>query len=690
MSAANRLRRLLRAARLRAAAIHLACAAPPLAALAWVAVRAGWLSLVPALALAFALALALAFRAWRRVDALWLARRLDRLAPQMEDSAALLFRDEGELGPLARLQQARLRARLETLRVDPRAPWPRALLALSLATALLLALGARWIARNEAAADARPRATSPRAAASELARAELEIRPPAYTGLPLRRVDALDAAAPEGSKIEWRLGLRPRPAGVTLEFHDGSRLELDSADGLWRGERELASSLLYRLRPAGAPPLADDRLFRLDAVPDRPPRLRILAPQHASSEYDPARSQWHFEAEAEDDYGLGGALLEWTLAAGSGEAIAFSESSLELATENTDGAAPPRRARYRHDFDPAALGMQPGSELIVHLTVRDRREAQANATRSAAWILRWPDAAAAAEEGGLEGVVQRALPAWFRSQRQIIIDSEALAAAREELEPARLLARSDAIGVDQKLLRLRYGEFLGEEFEGRDADPGGDQHEAEAAQGFGRSGEVAVEFGHVHDVAEAATLFDPQAREVLRAALGAMWQAELELRQGRPEDALPHEHRALEKIKQLQQAERIYLARVGLELPTPDEARRLSGERAGLVDPPDPLRAAEPADARAARLWRALDAPGEPDWEALQREIGQDRAALPGAIELLLALDAARRDPACADCRGRLRALLWPLLPLPAAALAPRAAADAQGRAWRERLEARP
>ncbi|GAE58256.1 hypothetical protein XPN_0162, partial [Xanthomonas arboricola pv. pruni MAFF 301427] len=87
------------------------------------------------------------------------------------------------------------------------------------------------------------------------------------------------------------------------------------------------------------------------------------------------------------------------------------------------------------------------------------------------------------------------------------------------------------------------------------------------------------EFGHTHDHAEAATLLDPQTRALLRAALDQMWQSEGELRQGHPERALPFANKALGFIKQVQQAERIYLARVGTQLPPIDPGRRLSGDR---------------------------------------------------------------------------------------------------------------
>jgi hypothetical protein len=209
---------------------------------------------------------------------------------------------------------------------------------------------------------------------------------------------------------------------------------------------------------------------------------------------------------------------------------------------------------------------------------------------------------------------------------------------------------------------------------------------------------VQEQFGHTHDIPEAATLLDRETRELLRAALGEMWQAELHLRQGQPERALPFEYRALDRIKQVQQASRIYLARVGLELPPIDATRRLAGEAGGVRGRGDPLARSTPADALPAALWQRLDEPaalrdaaatGElrSDLEALTKWIGERETELPQAIELLAAIDAWVMDPRCEPCRAQLQALLWPLLPAPAAAIVPRATAGATGAAYLEALE---
>jgi hypothetical protein len=364
--------------------------------------------------------------------------------------------------------------------------------------------------------------------------------------------------------------------------------------------------------------------------------------------------------------------------------------------------------RYSRALDLAALGFASGDDVIARLIVTDNRTPTPNTTRSSGIILRWPPDPSK-ESAGLEGVVQKTMPAYFRSQRQIIIDSEALLAEKAQLDAAKFLARSDSIGVDQKLLRLRYGQFLGEESEGHaehapegavggvDTQAGAlaASHEAQeraaspasAPTKFGEAGDVVAEYGHVHDIAEAATLLDPQTKATLKSALAEMWQAELHLRQGDPQAALPYEHRALEFIKQVQQATRIYLARVGLELPQVDEARRLSGERKDLSDRAGTLAAAPAIDVALVDLWRALDRTAPPDWDAATRARAA-RGPSPDGLGLLAAIDRARREPGCADCRAQLRRALWPLLPQPPAESAPRVAADAEGQAYLDALRA--
>ena len=186
------------------------------------------------------------------------------------------------------------------------------------------------------------------------------------------------------------------------------------------------------------------------------------------------------------------------------------------------------------------------------------------------------------------------------------------------------------------------------------------------------------EFGHAHDIDEAATLLDPETRRLLKRALDEMWQAELNLRQAKPVDALPYEYKALDYIKQVQQAERIYLQRAGLELPQADLSRRLTGERKDLSDSPVPAIVA------------ALDAGTRPDLSTLSAWLAVHPDATPDALGVLAAADHVQREPDCGRCRAELKARLWPLLPVPPTALKARRTPDAAGSAWLDAIGSVP
>jgi hypothetical protein len=711
MSFDERIGHLHCAAAWRRAAITCALAAPIAFASIFLGARVGGAP-VALLVAAFGVSTSgfLALQAWRRVDTHWIARRLDAVAPSMDDSAALLFAAEANLSMLERLQQARLRHRLAGLDADLRPAWPRRMLVASASLALaILALAAAWPTHERDAGH--PAAVDggvAQRAATVIRLTELHITAPTYTQLPARIEATLDTKAPEGSQVAWRLRFDPQPQAASLRFHDGSRLALARNGEDWLGERVVVASTLYRVVLEGAPAPADDRLHRLDAIMDLPPEVRVIQPDKTLTLLDAQQKTWDLAFEASDDFGLARADLALTLAQGTGENIAFKEQSIALTGEPVDAGGNSRHQRYRHTLDLAALGIAKGDDVIVKLAVTDNREPKPNTTRSASFILRWP-VDASSDSAGLEGIVQKTMPAYFRSQRQIIIDSEALLADKPHLDEAHFMARSDGLGVDQKILRLRYGQFLGEESESRSehapegAQSNGADTQAGALAGahaaqehaaptaptrFGEEGDTLAEYGHVHDIAEAATLLDPDTKATLKSALNEMWQAELNLRQGKPDEALPYEHRALEFIKQVQQSTRIYLARVGLELPAPDEARRLSGERKDLSDRVGTLATTDAGDASLTELWRALADRGTPDWSAAETWIAAHQASVPDALAVLAAIDRARREPACVDCRKDLQNLLWPLLPVPAAGSAPRPAPDAAGHRYLDAMQA--
>jgi hypothetical protein len=403
--------------------------------------------------------------------------------------------------------------------------------------------------------------------------------------------------------------------------------------------------------------------------------------------------------EASDDYAVDAlARLTITTAIGQGENVRFAER-----TQTVTGTGDPRRRRFVVDLPLAGYGLEPGSDLVVQLTVADTRVPAPQVVRGPGVILRFP-VPQPPEAQGLELMARQQMPAYFRSQRQVIIDTEALIKQRKTLTPEEFLARADTIGVDQRLLRLRYGQFVGMEAEevpkpplpiaDRDApaepehyDGDGHDHSADRKPPvFGEMGDITAEYGHVHDESEAATLLDPGTRELLKAALDAMWEAELQLRSGRPEAALPFENVALDKIKQVQQATRIYLPRIGAQQPPIDMARRLTGKRAGLVGAPARLTPFAIDDAVPATAWRALAAPGAIDLAGLEQWVRANSARLRDPLSVLAAIDAVRAAPAAPRAREALRAQLWTVLTRPPAGVRRRSDGGALGQRYTQGL----
>lgn len=687
---------------------------------------AGWRLFGPASAIVVAvtglalLSLISLYRA-RRFDRDWLIAELDTHVPRFEDSTALLFCDAGTIGGLAALQRARLEGRIDAARgIDLRPGWSQRPILITWATGLILSTAILFWPSAGPAPRASPTtapATTP-GLAPALTSTRLRITPPAYTGLPAREQTTLDARVPAGSRLQWIIGFAPHPASAALTFPEGAPVPLVRDGDLWAGSGMAEVSRLYRIDADG---LTRQRLNRIDAIADAAPVVRLVQPESQLVLVTRGQTQWTPVFEASDDYGLiREAELRITVTRGDGENISFERRTLSLQGQG-DG----RRLRFSTPLNLAREGMEPASDLIVQLVVTDNRTPGGQVVEGPSVILRWP--ADLALTDGLDGMAMRVMPAYFASQRQIIIDAEALIAERRRLEPRVYSTRSNAIGEDQAQLRLRYGQFMGEEAEEggsglalptsdaldlptndvptadhddhddhddhAEAAPGGHDHDhsgPETPTTFGAAEDVLHEFGHAHDVGEAATLFEPRTRSTLSLALDAMWSSERALRQGQPDQALPFANQALELLKEAQRATRIFLARTGPDLPPIDLTRRLTGKREDIVaETPDaPDRPG--TDAVPTAAWRALEErPGRGPplaLGALERWARENRSRLADPLGLAAAIDAVRNDPACLSCRRALRTQLWRALERPAPAVRRREAAGPRGQRYLDAL----
>jgi hypothetical protein len=668
-----------------------------------------------------------AWQLWplRHLGPTTVARRLDRQFAELEDSTGLLL-EPTEPNLLGQLQQAHVAQQLSQLMASGAGLLPFSFRKSLLITGLLLAsAGLLTLVRpaQQAAAPAsvavhftpdptqKPTAAGP----ARITNVRLLVTPPAYT----RRAAFVPAQAsfqcPQGSRVRWvvEVNRAVQPAPV-LEI-GGQRRPLQPVAGQPRAffaEQTLAAPALYRLRYAGQ--VSDD--YAIDVRPDQVPVVRIQTPKpYTLIAAIGTKPEVPVRATLRDDYGLSRAELVITVAQGQGEAVKFKEVRRNLSAAL---GGQPTQGTLSNLLSLPKLGMTYGDELYFYIQARDNHGQSA---RSDTYLVQWQDTAAATSALDM-GMGVNTAPAYFRSERQIIIDTEKLIAERKKLTHAEFTNRANALGFDQQSLRLRYGKFLGEESEkgmgvtagpshspiAEDEDapaaaepahsPIADEHDEHDGHDHshtatpprpGTLGSQTAEtdalmdpYIHKHDDAETADFLEPAVKAKLHAVLDEMWAAELRLRTGQPEAARPYEYRALRLLKEVQQQTRAYVKKAGVTpQPFPEATLRLTGELKGAAAPhltgTVPAPAAQPA-VRGALRWLAAAQAGQPGRAAdaatldqagqvlAQAALQKPGAYLPALRALrTLATDARAGRTPCANCLPVAERALADLLPSP-------------------------
>lgn len=605
----------------------------------------------------------------RRVAFEWTAW-LDGAVPEMEDSAALLEQADT---PIARLQQQRLFDRLDAsvapaqLRriVKQYVPGGYPVILVSAALAAMA-----WYATNGprvvTATPAGPIATA--RAAVVPPQLVVRIAPPAYTGVAASESAPKDLQVPEQTVVSWCL-----KGGVATS----DKIELASGEVLDPGKEcarwTALESVLWRWR---------GERYTLRVTPDAPPEITIAAPTQMVHDLREGATGTAMAIRITDDYAVRRATLHLTLARGSGENVKFTDREMPLPASKD-----PKRRDWAKNWSLAELGMEPGDELYFFVRAADNA-GKPHHVQSPTYTVRLPAPQAEAEQdsAAMPSLVK---PQSLRSQRQIIIDTEQLIAdMRGRIGSDEVRERSERIAGDQGQLRRRYGQFLGEESTlfGEEAEGGKQQQkehdEHDEHDGHDHSGHdhahaheepnrrqggirnetehILTTYGHAHDESENATLYDEGTKKVLRRALVAMWDAEKALRAIEPKTALAPEHKALEAIKELQQAERIYLHKTAFTPPPITEEKRMTGDMAGAASYrreqggqesplPEELRglvSALSGDGALPALWTRT----ANDWVRTRIKDDEDRLAAQRAIQDV--------QDGCVACRPTLRAWL--------------------------------
>lgn len=638
------------------------------------------------------------FNRKKTIETALIASHLNRALPQLEESCELLLRPETESTVLENLQRRRLlaaldeqQARLSLPRHTLRTAWTflGVAAALSLLRFMIVPVFSSKVKPSPGILLQSDHATNRQALKTplQIEAAHITISPPEYTGKPLRTQDRLELSIEEGAQVSWEFSVNQSLVSGLLIINETDTLIMQAASALrYAAQTRLHESGFYYL-------LLHDLVgnefrsdyYKIEVSKDEPPAITIITPQQRT-EITPAQiASINLQALAEDDYALTDAKIIATLARGSGEAVKFREDTLAFSSVQKTS---PQQWHLHERLDLKKLGMAPGDELYFFVEARDNRQPKNQRSRSEIFFINLKDTARV-EIAVSSGLAINPLPEYFRSQRQIIIDTEKLLTEKAQISATDFKNRSNNIGIDQQALRLRYGEFLGEESNSginRNVEYGGEEeHEQHEKPSRPRTEKdnatimsVVEQFMHDHDADENATKLARSVKDMLRQALAEMWDAELHLRTHRPETALPYEYRALKLLKEVQQHSRVYVQRVGFE-PTPikvDE-KRLRGDLAKIFHRRAQKKFSEnstlPNVRLALSLLQKLESVNADEIKILERA-GQDlaRAALEHPGRYLKALQDLRtlirglndKKNFCHDCILTVEQAFWNLLPV--------------------------
>lgn len=520
-----------------------------------------------------------------KISLIQIARFVDQKYPALEDSSGLLLVSGDELSALQGLQREKVNRMMlrEQMPADPlkilRNP------ALFLVFSILIFYLFSFLPDREQSTQMTPISQSKTAVpVKENVPATIEdytlsIAPPAYTGKQTRKQKQFTLVAEHGSRVHWALKTTVPVKNVSFVWNDSeiTRLKKSNQEGTaWNYSAALTKPGFYQVMLDGK----RSDFYQIELIRDQPVAIKITNPeQHSTIDYGRPQ-QVELKVLMTDDYGISNAYITATMASGKGEAVSFKEQKINFNKQINNQ----RSLNLNQVLSLRRLGMKPGDELYFYINATDNHGQQ---SRSDMYFVSIQDTAELMSMAGLDNGVNL-VPEYFRSQRQIIIDTEKLLKERSALADAEFKKRSNELGIDQKMLRLRYGKFLGEEEE---TNIGGDPEEHgehETGEGHEEHKAAPVEYGnvkalmdqyaHMHDQAEDATFFEPALKSQLKATLNEMWSAELHLRTYDPQKALSFEYKALRLLKDLQQKSRAYVAKTSIKTTPLKAEKRLTGE----------------------------------------------------------------------------------------------------------------
>lgn len=567
-----------------------------------------------------------------------IASYLSHFYPTLQQSTDLLLKESTELSNLQSLQRSKVEREFDHLKSDVKLPHRLGktvvILSFCLVSSVLFFL-ASPLYSSSSETNLAPLLEQVSSVVdstqNSLEELKLYIQAPAYTGIKAAYATSLSPTAPEGSQLTWsmRFSQPCEKVWVVISGRD-SLLAAPSKDS-YVVKHTLSSSLFYQVYWQYKGENFQSDFYKLESTIDEAPQITVNNLTQFTELKHTDNLTIAMDALIRDDYGLMDANIIATVSKGSGESVKFREERMRFAKPSSITG---KQVNASTTFNLLKLGLEPGDELYFYVQAEDGKTPQSNRSRTETFIISLKDTANYITSAD-EGLGVDLMPEYFRSQRQIIIDSEKLLKNRKTISKDEFNFTSNALGYDQKVLRLRYSEFMGEEFVSGigpevSHEEEGHEEESDVVKEFGhvhdsenehnlveekhkhedenkdpdKKENPIEEFAHLHDDTEEATFYIQSVKAKLRAALTMMWDAELHLRLFDPQKSLPYQYKILNLLKEIANDSRIYVHRSGFDPPPIKEDKRYTADLSEIHNSTN--RYATTTDDRYSRVREAI------------------------------------------------------------------------------------
>ncbi|UWX54572.1 hypothetical protein NYZ99_17050 [Maribacter litopenaei] len=259
---------------------------------------------------------------------------------------------------------------------------------------------------------------------------QIRIKYPGYTQKADEYTSQMNLDVLEGSRVTWNIQFDQSLNGVQLQFGEDS-LYMDKIKDTYSKTKLADYSSFYAIKfrdSLGNAYLSD--LYALETYSDEPPSIELEGLQQFSSfEYE-SPQKLTFKTQLNDDFGLTDVAIIATVSKGSGESVKFREERLGFDSKLVAGT---KNQNFTKTLNLKELNMGPGDELYFYVEAKDNKQPGPNISRTETFFSVIEDTVT--NQFAVEGTLGADLmPDYFRSQRQLIIDTEKLIAEKPVIE----------------------------------------------------------------------------------------------------------------------------------------------------------------------------------------------------------------------------------------------------------------